>query len=346
MDQQENCKLSVIVPIYNGEKDLPRLMESVLSQQDFSDYEVILVDDGSKDGTWRLCQELAKKDKKVHAIHTDNHGVSHARNTGLDKAKGIWIQFIDADDVIREDTFAGFWRAVNEKETDLAVCGGVRKVISDGSVTKWGPMETKYLDFEEVQKQFDHLSMEDRHWFTEYGVNKWYRREIIERNRLRFREDLSLGEDFVFQSQYYRDVASIYLLAEPYYTYLFKDTGLVGSFRPEPWKKSAVLFEEQQKLYEHRRLWENNEKHLRRQAGQIAFGDIRTINYRSCRYSAGEKLEFVGRMIKTEQFELCLEYLRERRELRFRLYRPVFESKNKYLIYGLIRLEGFLGKRA
>ena len=91
--------LSVIVPVYNVEKYLSRCIDSILSQT-FTDFELILVDDGSPDNCGSICDEYAKKDKRIIVIHQQNRGVSSARNKGLDIARGEYVTFVDSDDQI------------------------------------------------------------------------------------------------------------------------------------------------------------------------------------------------------------------------------------------------------
>ena len=90
-------KISVIVPVYNVEKYLPRCIDSILSQT-FTDFELLLIDDGSPDNCGKICDEYAAKDSRVRVFHKPNGGVSSARNLGLDNARGEWIAFIDSDD--------------------------------------------------------------------------------------------------------------------------------------------------------------------------------------------------------------------------------------------------------
>ena len=94
-----NIKVSVIVPLYNAEKFAKRCIESVLKQT-FQNYELILVDDGSKDRTGEICDQYAEKESRIKVIHKKNGGVSSARNTGLEIAEGEWVTFLDADDWI------------------------------------------------------------------------------------------------------------------------------------------------------------------------------------------------------------------------------------------------------
>lgn len=96
--------LSVIVPVYNVEKYLQECVDSILAQ-DVEDMEVILVDDGATDGSGKICNEYAEKDKRVTVIHKENGGVSTARNAGLDIARGKYITFVDSDDYLLPNTF-------------------------------------------------------------------------------------------------------------------------------------------------------------------------------------------------------------------------------------------------
>ena len=95
----ENPKITVIVPVYNTEKYLRRCVDSILAQT-FTDFELLLIDDGSTDGSGAICDEYAKKDSRVRVFHKEIGGVSSARNLGLDKAYGEWISFVDSDDWI------------------------------------------------------------------------------------------------------------------------------------------------------------------------------------------------------------------------------------------------------
>ena len=98
----KNFAISIIIPVYNTEKYLRRCIESVLSQS-FTDFELILVDDGSKDSSPQICDEYASQDKRVRVIHKVNGGVSAARNDGLDIAKGEYVTFIDSDDWVERE---------------------------------------------------------------------------------------------------------------------------------------------------------------------------------------------------------------------------------------------------
>lgn len=127
-------ELSIIVPVYKVEKYLPRCIDSILAQT-FGDFELILIDDGSPDGCGRICDEYARKDKRIVVIHQKNMGVSAARNAGLDIARGRYIGFVDSDDWIEPQMYEVMMDAIRENGADMAVCG-VRYADEDGKFTR------------------------------------------------------------------------------------------------------------------------------------------------------------------------------------------------------------------
>lgn len=126
--------ISVIVPVYNAEKTLRRCVDSILAQT-FEDFELILINDGSKDQSGDICDEYAAKDSRVKTIHKTNGGVSSARNAGLRIAQGEYIAFIDSDDYIDNDYLLGF----KHYDADLIISGA--KLISINN--NWGVQRFK-----------------------------------------------------------------------------------------------------------------------------------------------------------------------------------------------------------
>ena len=115
-------KITCIIPVYKVENYLARCIESVLSQT-YTDFELILVDDGSPDNSGKICDEYAKKDSRIKVIHKVNEGVSVARNTGLDIAKGEYIYFLDSDDFISPDCFELLYKNLKENDADISIGG-------------------------------------------------------------------------------------------------------------------------------------------------------------------------------------------------------------------------------
>ena len=117
----EKPLLSIIVPVYDVERYLPKCMDSILAQT-FTDFELILVEDGSPDNCPALCDAAAEKDARIRVIHQKNGGLSAARNAGLDAARGAWIGFVDSDDYIAPEMYEVLYQAVQSTGADLALC--------------------------------------------------------------------------------------------------------------------------------------------------------------------------------------------------------------------------------
>ena len=114
-------KVSVIVPVYNAERYLSHCIDSILAQT-FTDFELLLIDDGSKDNSGKICDEYAAKDSRVRVLYKDNGGVSTARNLGLENASGDWVIFIDSDDWISESMIHDMYEKAESEKADLVYC--------------------------------------------------------------------------------------------------------------------------------------------------------------------------------------------------------------------------------
>ena len=210
-----NPSVSIIVPVYNAEATLRRCVESVLNQE-YADFELLLADDGSQDGSAALCDRFAAEDSRVRAFHKENAGVSDTRNYCLDRARGRWLQFLDADDYITPNATKLLVRSGEENGCDLVVADFYRVVGKRVSV-KGDIDETQVLSREEYAAHM----MENPADFY-YGVlwNKLYRREIVERFHLRMDPDISWCEDFMFNLEYIRRAETFFALQVPVYYYV------------------------------------------------------------------------------------------------------------------------------
>ena len=119
--------VSIIVPVYNAENTISRCIESILNQE-YSDFELLLVNDGSTDGSGAVCDAYAARDARVRVIHKENTGVSDTRNTALDQARGTYLQFLDSDDWITPDATSSLVRAAESAQCDLVVSDFYRVV--------------------------------------------------------------------------------------------------------------------------------------------------------------------------------------------------------------------------
>ncbi|MCQ4948498.1 glycosyltransferase family 2 protein [Bittarella massiliensis (ex Durand et al. 2017)] len=133
--------ISIIVPVYKVEAYLDRCVQSILNQT-FSDFELILVDDGSPDRCGQMCDVYAQGDRRVRVIHKKNGGLSDARNAGIDAARGEYLGFVDSDDEIAPDMYESLYRLLQEGDADLSVCG-LCDYFADGTAIPQAKQELK-----------------------------------------------------------------------------------------------------------------------------------------------------------------------------------------------------------
>jgi len=206
--------VSVVIPVYNGEQVLQACLRSVMAQ-DVADMEIIVVDDGSTDGTWALLQRLAAGDARIRPVHQANGGVSTARNRALQECTGEYIRFVDADDVLPPGSMKALLDKARQNGSDLVIAGYTEVV---------GPVRNprclrKCEDTLPCNGILPHLNVWANSFY--YGVlwNKLFRREIIEKNQVQFISGLHWGEDFAFVCRYLAGAERISYTQTPVYDY-------------------------------------------------------------------------------------------------------------------------------
>ena len=218
-------KISVIIPVYNVEKYLPRCVESVIGQT-YKDLEIILVDDGSSDLSGTICDQYADKDARIVVIHKENGGVSSARNCGLRACTGDFITFVDSDDWIDQNMYKQLMSAIEATGADFSVCGSNSITVNaDGSISK------KERRIPQNASGFTCVGKNgiygDIFAITATLWNKLFRRDVI--NTQLLDESLKYGEDCVFLLNVldYADKAAI--VPERLYNYYINREGNVVS---------------------------------------------------------------------------------------------------------------------
>ncbi len=202
--------LSVIVPVYNTKEHLSRCIDSVLSQS-FSDFELLLVDDGSTDESGAVCDAYSAKDSRVRVLHKKNGGVSSARNVGMENANGQWLTFIDSDDWIRED----FFQVSFDSDVDLLY---QNRIFSDGQPDGFFPeQEVRGRDFLAFLVKNANTNL------FKMSVCFFFRNSIVKDHGLKFVEGVRLGEDRLFVMDYYRFCRSIQVQTNSRYVYNVAD---------------------------------------------------------------------------------------------------------------------------
>ena len=240
--------VSIIVPVYNAEQYLRRCVDSILNQE-YTDFEVFLVNDGSTDSSGDICEEYGNKDTRVIVIQKENTGVSDSRNLALDRARGKYLQFLDSDDWITPDATRLFVRAAEEYGCDMVISDFYR-VVGERLSPKGDIEEEGVL----TREEFAAHMMENPADFY-YGVlwNKLYRRDIVEEHKLRMDTDISWCEDFMFNLEYIRYAKVFYALHAPIYYYVKRKGSLAsqGINISKTVKMKLNVFEYYNNFYKH-----------------------------------------------------------------------------------------------
>ena len=225
MKKSENPKISIIVPIYNTERYLSRCIDSLL-EQSFRDFEVLLIDDGSRDRSGEICDEYTIKDKRVRAFHQKNQGVSVARNVGIENALGEWIYFPDSDDVLLPGAFDLMMKLSNEN-TDYIMCG-YEVYDEEGKCTY--AIATRKLG---VMNREDALM--EMFWPTDYRYqgylwNKLFKASVVRDNHLSFVQGIKFNEDRLLNVEYLCNIrGDVAYTTAPIYKYTERSTGAMAS---------------------------------------------------------------------------------------------------------------------
>ena len=209
--------ISIIVPVYNTAGLLPRCIESIQAQT-YEDWELILIDDGSGDDSFSVCERYAAEDVRIRAFSQANQGVSETRNRGISLARGRYLQFIDSDDHIDPDMLRQMHDTLERDRADVVFCGcleqsstGNRSIVPEIEGT------TEMRTLHEAYPGIFATPL------VNSPCNKLYKRALIESG---FPAELSMGEDLLFNLQYLRRCSRVSFLRKPFYLYEKQEGGL------------------------------------------------------------------------------------------------------------------------
>lgn len=220
----DDIKYSVIIPAYNAEKTIGRCLKSLVCQER-KDIEIIVVNDGSKDGTADIINSFVNKSNSVTYIYQENSGVSVARNNGIEHATGIYITFVDSDDYVAEDYF----RELDKMDDDAELCYFQREIIGGNQL-----QETEL--FNKINSCTDWIGKQKLLLSSRvimHPINKRFKRQIIDEKQLRFIDNLHISEDFNFclaYSMYCNQIKAYY--SKIYCVDITNDNSLSRRVRP------------------------------------------------------------------------------------------------------------------
>ena len=228
-------RISVIVPVYRAQEYLADCVNSLLAQT-FQDFELLLVDDGSPDECPRLCEAFAQKDSRVRVLHQENQGVSAARNTGIETARGAFLAFVDADDWVEPAFLQRLYACIGDAQ--IALCG-----VADGA--PFSPPAERFTRSEMRLRPSRYAQLA----YTNYAINKLYRRELLLPTGPRFDPAMRRGEDAAFVAACLQKCDAFAACPELLYHYRANDDSATHRFYTGICRDESKLWQLQKPLF-------------------------------------------------------------------------------------------------
>lgn len=292
--------ISVIIPVYNAEKYLKTCLDSIIAQ-DYSPLEIILVNDGSTDGSGEICRTYRDKYKNIKLVEQANGGVSRARNRGIQEANGKYISFIDSDDSIEGGYFNVLYNCLIRENADLSIVS-----ITDSNQQK-SNMDNAVVDFNAGQV---HSFFNLNQMFLLYPpYAKLYRTPIVKGNDILFPEEISYGEDLIFNCRYLSVCNRIvYDNSVSYFYCRDNQQSLSQKFRPDRFDNELLLYNELKDLFLKKKVYDRNYEAFLQQrvfdeGYNAVFDALRGIPYDK------EKQHIVRRILVDKRFKESINWI-------------------------------------
>ncbi|NBK92510.1 glycosyltransferase [bacterium 1XD21-13] len=233
--ESNNCKVSVVVPVYNVEAYLRRCVDSILAQT-VEGLEVILIDDGSTDGSGEICDEYQRKDERIRVQHKPNGGLTSAWKAGVELSSGKYVGFVDSDDWIEPDMYERMLQLVLKYDADVAVCGLVFD-FEDPKIPKREEISNlgrEVYEREDLEALFPALINDGRFFgrtWQSARVTKLFHKELIRKNMIYCDDRVSLGEDMQITIPVLLDARRLCVVQDFYpYHYWINNKSITGQY--------------------------------------------------------------------------------------------------------------------
>lgn len=321
-------KISIIVPVYNTEKYISRCIESILKQT-FKDFELILINDGSKDRSAEICNFYSKKDSRVRVFHNDNRGVSYSRNYGISMSNGKYIMFCDSDDYVAKDWCEELYKTILKYPNSWISCCAY--TINNES--------KKMEGIENFTEKITYLDKSDYWISVRRGTsgacwNKIFRKDLIDKFNIKFNENHELGEDVEFTIDYLKECDSIVLVNKYLYYYIMYKKEIFAFKDPEEFFSLVIFFYNLRKPYIKEIYLEEFYKEYFH-----SFSYALNNNINSKKNKLLRKLKYNQNAINTNEFIECLENVDKNSEER--KYIKLLKTHNYYVVYMFQQLHNF-----
>ena len=247
--------ISVIVPVYNVKNYLEDCVQSI-THQTYPDLEILLIDDGSDDGSGEICDRLQMTDARIRVFHEKHKGVSGARNKGLKEAAGAYIAFVDSDDVLEPDMYTYLIRLLKTHEAQIAACSGWYKYDAGVGKKFESPADVVCMNGREALGV-----LHERSYLRAYVWNKLFQREVLD--GIRFSTELSFAEDYEMFCRVLEQCDTIVCGTKAEYYYMQRKSGICNRGYDGIYQKAMMMFEDYCNVYsrrypQYKKLFENH----------------------------------------------------------------------------------------
>ena len=247
-------KVSVVIPVYNVEKYLKRCLDSVMNQT-LRDIEIIVMaDDGSKDQSGRICDEVQKTDNRVKVVHHPHSGISFSRNSGMNMATGEYVSFVDSDDYVRLDMYEKLYECAKSNGADTCIFGFYREREGEIFFTRTNAIDGTFRDREVLPNIFLNVLGTEPSYPDDFRIlwqSPWlslYSLDLIRKHGISFPSEgefASFSEDVLFNLDYYYHASNVTIINEPFYYYCENQNTHTTSFKEDRFTKNVGLYKEQ-----------------------------------------------------------------------------------------------------
>ena len=213
--------VSIIIPVYNAVKYIEQCINSIL-RQSYQDFKVILVDDGSSDGSASMLEKIVGADPRFTVLRKQNAGASAARNSGLEQVTTPFLTFVDIDDYLDERYLENLLQPVLANENIDFVVQGFKRVNNEGAILGKNILQSGVCDAKDWKQLFDHYELHN----NGYVCSKLYKSQILKKHKLQFDPQLHLYEDTYFALQYLAVIDKVAFTADTNYNYLVAEGSL------------------------------------------------------------------------------------------------------------------------
>lgn len=277
-------KVSIIVPVYNVEKYLKRCVDSILGQT-YDNLEVLLIDDESTDSSGKICDEYAKKDKRIKVIHKKNEGLGLTRNAGIEHSTGFYISFVDSDDFIETNTISDVVTKIEKDNSDL-VMYGLNRISANGIKTEYIPNPRKKMYVgDEIKNELllDFISDDPREKiernYTSSSCTCLFKRSTFIDNNIRYKSERKIiSEDTYMMFDLLGKINKVSIINKCYYNYCENETSLTQTYKKDRFKKLKSYRNECIKLFKNNHYSEESFLRLDRLFLDYTFGVFKTVS--------------------------------------------------------------------